>query len=140
MRRTLLRWLLRELSTDDEDMIGLIRALPGADDEDAQALLEELAAPRVEASVAPIRAEYQHGSQLLAPLDASRTLSISRSSFYALIKRGTFPPPVQIDDVWIGWPRDLLLEWADTCEPARVATSPQSGYAPFERSLWRNSS
>ena len=41
----LLRWSLRELSTDDEDMIAFVPSLTDANDDDLQALLEELATP-----------------------------------------------------------------------------------------------
>jgi predicted DNA-binding transcriptional regulator AlpA len=137
-RLELLRWLLRELSTDDEDMIALVSSLPDSDDDDGQALLDELAALRTEAAIRPMRAEYQDGKQLLGPRDALRMLRISRASFYALLKRGTFPVPLQINDNWTGWPRDLLLEWAHASERQRVAEV-SHGYAPFERYLWRKS-
>jgi predicted DNA-binding transcriptional regulator AlpA len=131
-RLELLRWLLRELSTDDEDMIALVASLPDADDDDAQALLDELAAPRTVAAARPLRADYQDGRQLLGPRTALRVLKISRASFYGLLKRGTFPAPIQINDDWTGWPRDLLHEWADTSVSQTIAEVPQ-GYAPFER-------
>jgi predicted DNA-binding transcriptional regulator AlpA len=136
LQRTLLRWLLRELSTDHEDMIAFIRGLD-ADDDDAQALLEELAAPPAESATGPLRAEYQDGTQLLRPTEALRALNLSRASFYALVKRGTFPAPILCNDHWRGWPRNLLLEWAD--ESVRPALSERacSGYAPFERYLMR---
>ena len=137
-RLALLRWLLRELSTDDEDMIALVASLADSDDDDAQALLDELAAQRTEAATRPLRADYQDGKQLLGPRDALRVLKMPRASFYALLKRGTFPAPVQINDNWTGWPRDLLLEWADASERRRVEDVPH-GYAPFERYLWRKS-
>ena len=133
----LLRWLLRELSTDHEDMIAFVTSLPDAGDDDSQALLEELVAQENEAALGPLRADYQDGKQLLRPREALRALEISRASFYDLVKRGTFPTPVVIDDNWIGWPRDLLLEWADASEHQRVAKTPASGYAPFERYLTR---
>lgn len=138
-RLGLLRWLLRELSTDDEDMIAFVASLPDGDDDDAQALLEELAAPRVEAATGALRADYQTRKQLLRPRDALRALDISRATFYALVKRETFPAPMLINDDWQGWPRDVLLEWADPSERQRVAEAPHSGYAPFERNLWRKS-
>ena len=137
-RLGLLRWLLRELSTDDEDMIALVASLPDSDDDDSQALLDELAAPRIKTATRPLRAEYQDGKQLLGPRDALRVLKIPRASFYALLKRGTFPAPIQIDDSWTGWPRDLLFEWTDASERQRVVEVPH-GYAPFERYLWRKS-
>ena len=137
--RALLRWLLRELSTDHEDMIAFVTTLPDADDDDAQALLDELSAQQTEPTIGPLRADYQNGKQLLLPPEALRVLSISRASFYALVKRGTFPAPILIGELWRGWPRDLLLEWADTSERHKVAKAPRSGYAPFERSLWRKS-
>jgi predicted DNA-binding transcriptional regulator AlpA len=137
-RLGLLRWLLRELSTDDEDMIALVASLPDSDDDDGQALLDELAAPRAEAAIRPLRAEYRGGKQLLGPRDALRVLGIPRASFYALLKRGTFPAPIQANDSWTGWPRDLLLEWTDASERQRVAEVPH-GYTPFERYLWRKS-
>jgi hypothetical protein len=59
------RWLLRELSTDYEDMIALVASLADADDDDAQALLNELAAPRTVAATGPLRADYQDGKRLL---------------------------------------------------------------------------
>ena len=46
----LFRWLQRELSTDDEDMIAFVAGFPDSDDDDAQALLEELAALQIEAT------------------------------------------------------------------------------------------
>lgn len=133
IQRGLLRWLLRELSTDLEDMIALVRDLPESDDEDAQALLEELSNPRPEATVGPLLADYQGDRQLLGPRDAMRLLSIPRATFYALVKRGTFPAAMQVDDAWAGWPRGLLLEWADTSQRQRVASVTSIGYAPFER-------
>jgi predicted DNA-binding transcriptional regulator AlpA len=135
----LLRWLLRELSTDDEDMIAFVASLPNADDDDRQALLEELAIPQTEATPTPLRAEYQDGRQLVPSTDARRILNIPRATFYALLKRGTFPGPTLVDGKWVGWPRDILLQWADASERKRMADAPHSGYAPFERNLWRKS-
>ena len=128
-----LRWLLRELSTDQEDMIAFVQSLPETDDEDAQALLEELNSPRPAARVGPILADYQRDRQLLGPSDALRLLRIPRATFYALVKRGTFPTAMLVDEIWIGWPRDVLLEWADASERKRVANLSSIGYAPFER-------
>jgi predicted DNA-binding transcriptional regulator AlpA len=138
-RLGLLRWLLRELSTDDEDMIAFVAGLPDADDDDLQALAEELAASPIEATLAPLRAEYQNDKQLVPPADARRVLDIPRATFYALLKRGTFPRPMLVNGEWVGWPRDILLQWADASESKRIAEAPHSGYAPFERNLWRKS-
>jgi hypothetical protein len=77
----LLRWLLRELSTDDEDMIAFVASLSDADDDDLQALLEEFAAPKAEATPAPLPAEYQNDKQLIPPTDARRILNIPRATF-----------------------------------------------------------
>ena len=126
----LLRWLLRELSTDDEDMIAFVASLPDADDDDLQALLEELATPKAEATPAPLRAEYQDDKQLI-PLADAPLLNIPRATFYALLKRGTFPGPMLLNGKR-SWPRDLLLQWADAPERKRTADAPH-GYAPFER-------
>jgi hypothetical protein len=80
-RLGLLRWLVRELSSDDEDMIAFIANLPDADDDDAQALLEELATQPTEAPSGPLRSQYQTGSQLVRPRDAIRILDTSRATF-----------------------------------------------------------
>jgi predicted DNA-binding transcriptional regulator AlpA len=138
-RLGLLRWLLRELSTDDEDMIAFVSSLPNADDDDLQALLEALAVPQADARPAPLRAEYQNDKQLVPPADARRLLSVPRATFYALLKRGTFPGPMLVNGKWVGWPRDILLQWADLSARERLAATPKSGYAPFERSLWPKS-
>ena len=135
----LLRWLLRELSTDDEDMVAFVASLPDADDDDLQALLEELVTQKAEATPAPLRAEYRNDKQLIPPTDARRILNIPRAIFYALLKRGTFPGPMLLNGKWVGWPRDMLLQWADASERKRTADAPLSGYAPFERNLWRKS-
>jgi predicted DNA-binding transcriptional regulator AlpA len=135
----LLRWLLRELSTDDEDMIAFVASLPDSDDDDFQALLDALAAPRTEPRPAPLRSEYQTDKQLVPPADARRILNIPRATFFALLKRGAFPGPMLVDGTWVGWPRDVLLQWADTSELKRIDEAPPSGYAPFERNLWRKS-
>ena len=45
-----------------------------------------------------------------------------------------------IDGKRVGWPRDILLQWADASERKRMADVPHVGYAPFERNLWRKSS
>jgi len=135
----LLRWLLRELSTDDEDMMAFVSSLPDADDDDLQALLEELAFPRAEGAPAPLRADYQNDKQLLPPTEARRVLNVPRNTFYALLKRGTFPAPMLVDGKWVGWPREILLQWGDTSERERMADAPHDGYAPFERNLWRKS-
>ena len=134
MRLGLLSWLLCELSTDEADLIAFFESLTGSDDDDAQAFHAALAHTRPDSFKGPLRAAYQDGKQLLAPREALRTLNIPRSSFYELTKRGTFPRPVTIDDRWIGWPRDFVLEWAETVERRRSASCPHSGYAPFERS------
>jgi predicted DNA-binding transcriptional regulator AlpA len=135
----LLRWLLRKLSTDDEDMIAFVASLPDADDDDLQALLEELATPQTEATPAPLRVEYQTGKQLIPPTEARRILNLPRAIFYGLLKRGTFPCPMLINGTWVGWPRDILLQWADASERKKIADTPHGGYAPFERNLWRKS-
>lgn len=135
----LLRWLLRELSTDDEDMIAFVASMPDADDDDLQALLEELATPKEKTTPAPLRAEYRNDKQLVPPTDARRVLNIPRATFYALHKRGTFPAPLLLNGKWVGWPRDILLQWADASERKRMADAPEDGYAPFERNLWRKS-
>jgi predicted DNA-binding transcriptional regulator AlpA len=133
-RRSLLRWLLRELSTDDEDMIAFIRSLDDSDEDDAQLLLEALAVPPAEPAVAgPLEADYQTESQLLDPAATLRLLDLPRATFYALVKRGTFPRPVALDDVWKGWPRGLVVEWADPALRKRLSATSSSGYAPFER-------
>jgi predicted DNA-binding transcriptional regulator AlpA len=133
--RALLRWLLLELSTDNEDMIALVRNLSESDDDDAQALLEELVSERPEIVHGPVQVAYQDGRQLIGPADAARMLNLPRAIFYGLIKRGTFPKPVMFDDVWVGWPRDVILEWADGSPRERLAIRNDTGYAPFERSL-----
>lgn len=134
-RRSLLRWLLRELSTDDEDMIAFVRSLDDSDEDDAQALLEALAVPAAEgSSTGPLEADYQRESQLLDPAAAMRLLDLPRATFYALVKRATFPRPVAIDDAWRGWPRGLLVEWADPAVRKRLSVTSTPGYAPFERS------
>jgi hypothetical protein len=76
----LLRWSLRELSTDDEDMIAFVASLPDPNDDDLQALLEELAIPKAEATPAPLRAEYQNDKQLIPLADARRVLNIPRAT------------------------------------------------------------
>jgi predicted DNA-binding transcriptional regulator AlpA len=131
--RPLLRWLLRELSTDEEDMIAFAADVADHDDDDAQALLEEIASPRPQREPGPLQAAYQDGNRLLGPAEAIKVINISRASFYALLKRGTFPAPISIDDVWVGWPMGALLEWADTPVRLQCATDPHPGYAPFER-------
>lgn len=133
--RQLLRWLLRELSTDDEDMIALVRGAGQSDDDDAQALLEELVGPQRVAGRGPLRVVYRDERQLVGPVDAVRMLDLTRSTFYGLVKRGAFPRPILINDKWLGWPRGLILEWADQSVRARAATSDDEGYAPFERCL-----
>ena len=135
--RVLLRWLLRELSTDTEDMIALVDGMPESDDDDAQALLEELVSVQPEKARGLIQVAYRDGRQLLGPADAAQMLNLTRATFYAVVKRGTFPKPVSIDDEWLGWPRDLILEWADRSVRERLATSDDAGYAPFERSVSR---
>jgi predicted DNA-binding transcriptional regulator AlpA len=136
--RALLRWLLRELSTDHEDMIGFASSLADGDDDDAQAFLDELAAPATHGLTGPLRAEYQDGKQFLGPREALRALELSRASFYAPVKRGTFPTPILIDDTWRGWSRSLVLEWADASERQKAPRTSHPGYAPFERRVWRN--
>jgi len=126
---------LRELSTDAEDMIAFVRGLPESDDDDAQALLEELSTARPDAAIGPLRADYQRDRQLLGPRDTLRMLGIPRPTFYALIKRGTFPAPLAVDDNWTGWPRDMLVGWADASEGKKLANVASMGYAPFERYL-----
>lgn len=135
----LLRWSLRELSTDDEDMIALVAALPEADDDDLQALTEELTRLRTSASPAPLRAEYKDNKQLVRLADARRILNVPRATFYSLLKRGTFPGPTVVDGKRVGWPREVLLEWADMSERERLAAAPHRGYAPFERTICRKS-
>jgi predicted DNA-binding transcriptional regulator AlpA len=135
----LLRWLLRQLSTDEEDMIAFVAALPEADDDDLQALTEELTNPRTDASPKPLRAEYKDDKQLVPPGDARRILNIPRTALYGLLKRGTFPGPSIVNGEWVGWPREILLQWADASECDRLAAAPHSGYAPFERPIWRKS-
>jgi predicted DNA-binding transcriptional regulator AlpA len=132
-RRSLLRWLLRELSTDDEDMIALVQSLIDGDEDDAQLLLEALAIPPAEDAVGRLEADYQHESQLLDPGATMRLLGLPRATFYALVKRGTFPRPVTIDDVWKGWPRGVVIEWADPDVRKRLSLTSPTGYAPFER-------
>ena len=131
--RCLLRWLLRELSTDEDDMIALAGSIADSDDDDAQALLDELAIVRAASSAAPLESVYQHANQLLGPMEAVKAINIPRASFYALVKRGAFPAPVCLDDKWVGWPRDLVLDWADDSARKRLATSAHPGFAPFER-------
>jgi predicted DNA-binding transcriptional regulator AlpA len=133
--RQLLRWLLRELSTDDEDMIALVRAAGESDDDDAQALVEELASSLRITGRGPLRVVYRDGRQLIGPADAARMLDLTRVTFYELVKRGSFPKPISINDSWLGWPRGLILEWADESARARAASSDDEGYAPFERCL-----
>jgi predicted DNA-binding transcriptional regulator AlpA len=132
MRLDLLSWLLCELSTDEADLVAFFASLSGSDD-DAQAFHQALAHTRPDSFKGPLRAIYQDGKQLLAPREVLRALNIPRAFLYGLVERGTFPRPVTVDDQWIGWPRDLVLEWAETLERQRSASCPHSGYAPFER-------
>lgn len=132
-RRSLLRWLLRELSTDDEDMMAFVSSLSDGDEDDAQLLLEALAMPPAEDAIGPLEADYQHESQLLDPVATMRLLDLPRATFYALVKRGTFPRPITIDDVWKGWPRGMVVEWADPAVRKRLSLTSPTGYAPFER-------
>ena len=65
--------------------------------------------------------------------EALQALNIPRASFYSLLKRDAFPRPLLIDDAWAGWPRDIVLEWADPSARKQLATFPSCGHAPFER-------
>src|SRR5436190_15260429 len=95
-RLGLLRWLLRELSIDDEDMIAFVASLPDADDDDLQALVEALEAPGTEATSVGLRAEHEDDNQLVVPIDARRILNLSGATVFALLKRGVFPHPVRV--------------------------------------------
>ena len=131
--RALLRWLLRELSTDNEDMIAFVDSIVEADDDDAQALLDELATPPPRTPTGALQTVYQDRRQIIRPREALRALNMPRASLYALLKRGTFPRPLLIEDQWVGWPREVVLDWADTSAGQRLAKCSHSGYAPFER-------
>jgi predicted DNA-binding transcriptional regulator AlpA len=78
-------------------------------------------------------AVYQDERQLIKPREALLALNIPRASFYALLKRGAFPRPLLINDAWAGWPREIVLEWADPSARERLEAAPSSGHAPFER-------
>jgi len=135
----MLRWLLRELSTDVADMMAFATSLGECDDEDAQALLEELLVERMVAPVGPLQTVYKSETQVIRPHDVVLTLDIPRASFYALVKRGAFPAPISLDDTWLGWPRDVVLDWADESARERLGNCSRPGYAPFERCVSRGS-
>ena len=42
-----------------------------------------------------------------------KRVGLSRSSIYAKISDGTFPPPIHLSKRAIGWPEHIVTEWIE---------------------------
>jgi prophage regulatory protein len=40
---------------------------------------------------------------------------LSRSTIWRKVRKGDFPPPIQLSDNSIGWPESLIKEWREKC-------------------------
>jgi prophage regulatory protein len=52
---------------------------------------------------------------LLRIIDVCRWLKISKPTFWRLRRSPDFPPPVHITERVIGWQRDEIQSWLETC-------------------------
>jgi prophage regulatory protein len=52
-----------------------------------------------------------HSERLLRANDVCGRLGISRSTFYAMIGAGNFPPGVKITTRRVGWPESVVQLW-----------------------------
>ena len=52
--------------------------------------------------------------QIIRLPDVISLTKLSRSSVYALIKSGSFPPPIKLSQRAIGWRQDAITNWLDS--------------------------
>ena len=66
---------------------------------------------------------------------------LGRSTIYAMIKQGTFPPPIHLGPRSVGWIGDEVLDWIsariEKSRGSEYSHSWQNGAAPASRSANR---
>ena len=69
-------------------------------------------------------AEQVHELYLLRRKQVESRTGLRRSTIYARIAEGTFPPPVSLGARAVGWPSDLIDRWiAERIADGRRATA-----------------
>jgi len=64
--------------------------------------------------------------KLLSINDVSELISRSKSSIYADIKKGVFPPPVKIGTKISRWREDAINEWIKALPLSNLGSSSES--------------
>lgn len=54
--------------------------------------------------------------QLLRRVHVEEITGLKRSTIYAMVKRGEFPPPVKITTKAVGWKSDEIFQWINTLD------------------------
>ena len=54
--------------------------------------------------------------QLLRRVHVEEITGLKRSTIYAMIKRGEFPPPVKITTKAVGWKSSEIFQWINTLD------------------------
>lgn len=57
------------------------------------------------------RDDDDRNHHIVRPKEVAKLMGISRSTLYALIANGNFPPPVHISSRARGWPRFVINEY-----------------------------
>jgi prophage regulatory protein len=72
--------------------------------------------------------------RLLRRREVERLTSLTRSTIYSRVAEGTFPKPVPIGPMRVGWVESEILEWLKACVATRDGPKPKpvSGW-PSER-------
>ncbi|MBU0800756.1 MAG: AlpA family phage regulatory protein [Alphaproteobacteria bacterium] len=60
------------------------------------------------------RTQYVHEPEVLRLRDVIRVTGLPRSTIYAQIKLGNFPPPVKLTTRNVGWLKGEVKEWVIT--------------------------
>ncbi len=56
--------------------------------------------------------------QLLRRANVEAITGLKRSTIYAMVKKGVFPPPVKITTKAVGWKYNDISRWIDTLNTA----------------------
>jgi prophage regulatory protein len=68
-----------------------------------------------------------HNNRVVRLPEVIGLTGLSRSSIYAAVSRGTFPPPVRLGVRAVGWQQQAVLDWLaerPATRPAGVSATP----------------
>lgn len=67
------------------------------------------------------RAANQNQRQFLRSSDLTARLGVKRDTLMAMVRRGDFPPPVQLTSTMRAWPLSVWEAWVASRPPVALA-------------------